>query len=66
MFGGERVMRKTTLHFEIVPVEVAQKILERQNSKAKHNGTGKRVVKKSGKATNGALTLPRKVEVLLP
>lgn len=59
-------MRKAIIHFEIVPIEVAQKILEKQNSGAKQNGTTKRVVKKSGKATNGAHTLSRKVRVQLP
>ena len=33
---------------------------------ANEKSAGKRVVKKSGKATNGALTPPRKDEVLLP
>jgi hypothetical protein len=59
-------MRKTHIHFEIVPVEVAKKVLEKQNSKANRNGHGKLAVTKSEKGSNGAHGLPKKVEVLLP
>jgi hypothetical protein len=59
-------MRKTYTHFEQVPVEVAEKILERENSAAKRAGNGKRVVKKSGRAPSGPNTLPRELEVLVP
>jgi hypothetical protein len=59
-------MRKTQIHFEIVPVEVAKKVLEKQNAKANRNGHGKLAVAKSEKGSNGAHALPKKVEVLLP
>jgi hypothetical protein len=59
-------MRKTYTHFEQVPVEVAEKILEQQNAAAKREGNRKRSVKKSGRALSGPLTLPRKIEVLVP
>jgi hypothetical protein len=59
-------MRKTHTHFEIVPVEVAKKVLEKQNAKANRNGHSKRVVTKSEKGSNGAQALPKKVEVLQP
>lgn len=58
-------MRKTRLHFEIVPVEVAEKILEKQNSKDERNGDGKKGAGKSTKAPNGAHRIPRKVEILI-
>jgi hypothetical protein len=57
-------MRKTHIHFEIVSVEVAKKILEKQNAKANRNGRGKLAVTKS-KGSNGAHALPKKVEVIL-
>jgi len=59
-------MRKTYLHFEIVPVEVAEKILEQESSPAKRNGKRKLAVKKSGKARSGPRAQPKKVEVLVP
>jgi len=59
-------MRKTHTHFEIVPVEVAKKVLEKQNAKANGNGHSKRAVTKSEKGTNGAHALPKKVEVSQP
>jgi hypothetical protein len=58
-------MRKTVIHFEKIPVEVAEKILEKQNSHAKHNGNGKRIVKKSGKAPTMPRLHAKKEEVLL-
>jgi hypothetical protein len=59
-------MRKTHTHFEIVSVEVAKKVLEKQNAKANRNGHGKRVVAKSEKGSNGAQAPPKKVEVSQP
>lgn len=59
-------MRKTYLHYEIVPVEVAEKILKQQSSPAKRNGKRKLVVKKSGRAANGRNAVPKKIEVLAP
>jgi hypothetical protein len=59
-------MRKKYIHFEVVPVEVAEKILEQQSSPAKRNGKRKLAVKKSGNAANGRLTVPKKIEVLIP
>lgn len=59
-------MRKKYLHFEVVPVEVAKKILEQESSTAKRNGKRKLVVKKSGRAANGRHAVPKKVEVLVP
>lgn len=57
-------MRKTILHYEIVPVEVAEKVLKLQSSPAKRSGKRKLVVKKSGRAANGRHAAPKKVEVL--
>jgi hypothetical protein len=59
-------MRKKNLHFEMVPVEVAEKILEQESSTAKREGKRKLVVKKSGRASNGRHAVPKKVEVLVP
>ena len=59
-------MRKKYIHFEKVPVEVAEKILEHQNTSAKCDGNRKLVVTKLGKGRSGPHTLPRKVEVLVP
>lgn len=59
-------MRKTYPHFEQVPVEVAEKILEQQSSSAKRDGTRKRAVKKSGRAPSELHTPSGKVEVLVP
>jgi hypothetical protein len=63
---GEESMRKT-IHFEKIPVAVAEKILEKQNSHAKYNGNGngKRMVKKSGKAPTRPRLHAKKDEVLL-
>jgi hypothetical protein len=59
-------MRKTYTHFEQVPVEVAEKILEQENSAAKLAGKSTRVVKKLRRAPSGPQTLPGKLEVLVP
>ena len=59
-------MRKTYTHFERVPVEVAEKILEQQNIAAKHDGDRKRVVKKSERTANELHAVPEKAEVLVP
>jgi hypothetical protein len=59
-------MRKKNLHFEMVPVEVAEKILEQESSTAKREGKRKVVVKKSGRPANGRHAVPKKVEVLVP
>lgn len=59
-------MRKTHPHFERVPVEVAEKILEQQNIAAKRDGDRKRVVKKSERTANGIHAVPEKAEVLVP
>jgi len=59
-------MRKTYLHFEQVPVEVAEKILEQQRSPAKRGGNRKHAVKKAGSAASGLRTVPKKVEDLAP
>jgi hypothetical protein len=59
-------MPKMRLHFEIVPVEVAEKILERQSSQAKRNGNRKIVARKSKKLASKAGTSPKSVEVLIP
>ena len=63
---GERSMRKKYIRYELVPVEVAEKILEQESSPAKRDGKRKLVVKKSGRAANGRHTVPKKVEVLIP
>jgi hypothetical protein len=59
-------MRKKHIHFEQVPVEVAEKILEQQNSATKRDGNRKRVVKRSARAPIGTQALPGKLEVLAP
>jgi hypothetical protein len=59
-------MRKIFTHFEQVPVEVAEKILEQQNSLAKRDGNRKVVVRKSGRAANGLHLVAKKVKVLVP
>jgi hypothetical protein len=56
-------MRNTHIHFEQVPIEVVEKILEQQNPSAKRNGNRKLVVKKSGKMPGGPHTPGKKVEV---
>ena len=59
-------MRKKYIHYELVPVELAEKILEQESSPAKRGGKRKLVVEKSGKAARGRHTAPKKVEVLVP
>jgi hypothetical protein len=59
-------MRKTYIHFEQVPVEVAEKILEQEGSPAKRGGNRKLVVKKSRRTTDGLHAVPKKLEVLVP
>ena len=59
-------MRKKYLRFEVVSVEVAKKILEREGSPAKRGGKRKPAVKKSGKAAKGPHILPKKLQVLVP
>jgi hypothetical protein len=59
-------MRKTYPHFERVPVEVAEKILELEGCPAKRDGNRKLVVRKSGRAAKGRHAAPKKVEVLIP
>jgi hypothetical protein len=63
---GEGSMRKKYARFEVVPVEVAEKILKQESSPAKRNGKRKLAVEKSGKAANGRRVVPKKVEVSLP
>ena len=58
-------MRKKYARFEVVPVEVAEKILKKESSPAKRHGKRKLAVKKSGRAANGRHTVPKKVEVLV-
>jgi hypothetical protein len=59
-------MRKTFTHFEQVPVEVVEKILEQQTSLAKRDGNRKLAVRKSKRAASGPGTSHKKVEVLAP
>ena len=56
-------MRKTRIHFEQVPVEEAEKVLEQQNLLAKREGIRKLVVKKSGRTTDAPQTISKKPEV---
>jgi hypothetical protein len=53
----QRSMRKTYIHFEQVPIEVVEKILEQQAPVAKRAVNGKRVVKKSVGSPSGPHTL---------
>jgi hypothetical protein len=57
-------MRKTFTHFEQVPVEVVEKILEQQVVVTKRGGHRKLAVKKSKIAASGPSAVPKKVEVL--
>jgi hypothetical protein len=61
-------MRKKYLHYELVPVEVAEKIFEQQNSPGKSDGRRRPEDKKSRKVAIaiGRHTVPKKVEVLIP
>jgi hypothetical protein len=63
---GEGSMRKTYTRFEQVPVTVVEKIIQLQESMAKHDGNRKPAVRKSGRAANGRHAAPKKVEVLIP
>jgi len=56
-------MRKKYARFEVVPVEVAEKILKQESSPAKSNGKRRLAFEKSGKAANGRHVVPKKVEV---
>jgi len=58
-------MRIKSPHFEQVPVELAEKILELQKSAAKPDGNRKLVIRKSGRPANRRHTVPKKVEVLI-
>jgi CRP/FNR family transcriptional regulator, cyclic AMP receptor protein len=55
-------MKKTHIKIEVVPVEVAEKILERQNGSGKRNGKRTLVVEKSRKSPNGQRRPSRKAE----
>jgi hypothetical protein len=59
-------MGKKYIHFEIVPVEVAEKVLKQQSVPAKRKGKRKLAVKESRKASNGRHAVPKKVEALAP
>jgi hypothetical protein len=59
-------MRKTFTHFEQVPVEVVEKILEQQATVTKRDDNPKRVLRKSKRAAGGPRTSPKKIEVLAP
>jgi len=56
-------MRKMLIHLEVVSVEEAKKILEREKLLAKRNGKRKLVVKKSGTKPGEKLTPAKKMEV---
>jgi hypothetical protein len=59
-------MPKIVIHFEKIPVEVAQKILDKQIAKAKRNGNGKQIAGKSKKTLNRPyVSVKKKDEVLL-
>lgn len=58
-------MKKKYIRYELVPVEVAEKILKQQKSPAKRGVKRKRAVKKSGRAANERQSAPKKVEVLI-
>jgi hypothetical protein len=52
----QRSIRKTYIHFEQVPIEVVEKILEQQAPVAKRAVNGKRIVKKSAGSSSGRHT----------
>lgn len=56
-------MRKAYTHFEQVPVEVAERVLERENLMAERNGNRELVVKKSGRTSIRPNTLAKKPRV---
>ena len=53
-------MKETHTHFEQVPVEVAEKVLEQENLPAKHNGHRELVVEDSASTPGGPQTPSRK------
>jgi hypothetical protein len=57
-------MPKKFIRLEVVPMEVVEKILKRQDSLSKKVGKGKVVVMKSRKAASKPGTAPRKAKVL--
>ena len=59
-------MRKTHAHFEQVPVEAAEKVLEQENFSAKRDGNRKLVVKKSASTPGGPQALSVKSGVSAP
>jgi hypothetical protein len=56
-------MGKTHIRYEVVSVEVAEKILEQENFSTKRNGDCKHVVTKSVKTRSRPHTLSKKAEV---
>jgi hypothetical protein len=59
-------MTKTHLQFEVVPVEVVERLLKQQNNPAKRGRKRKAEVRKTGRTENKPHVVPKKVEVLLP
>ena len=59
-------MTKAHIQFELVPVEVVEKLLEQQSNPAKRGRKRKVEVRKSGRTENKPHVVPKKVEVLLP
>ena len=57
-------MRKTFTHFEQVPVEAVEKILEQQAAMTKRDDNPKCVVRKSKRAAPRSSASPKKFEVL--
>jgi hypothetical protein len=57
-------MQTKRLHFEQVPIEVVEKILEQEGTVAKSDNGRKSVPRKSKKAERKPRALPRNVEVL--
>jgi hypothetical protein len=55
-------MRKKYIHIELVPVEMAEKVLAQEQVSAKRNGNRKLVVKESRRTPGGPHT-PKKVAV---
>ncbi len=56
-------MRKIQLHFEQIPIEVAEKILEEQNLSAKPEDDRKLVIRKWVRTASGRHTRSKKLEV---
>jgi hypothetical protein len=63
---GERHMRKTFTHFEQVPVEVVEKIIEQQAAVTECDGHHEVAVRKSKRAASGPRALPKKIEGITP